>query len=319
MRGDIWIGDVVRALDAAQPGADKIAIARLLGFRLIPGGAAATEPTDRQPLLLADGPVEISTAGPVDRHADGPSPERGRPPTVPSTVDVPLLRPVGAVHRQRATLSGEGLARVEPAHAQASVPLPPLFAPGSAAAILQGALSRREHVGDIDPAPLIQSLSRGRPVARIPRKPILTLRHGVEVLVDLGPGMLAFRRDQEEVMRRIVEVAGRESVRFRYFATTPALGVGPEGRWSWRPYPGPERGFTVLLLSDLGLGSRPDERRDRPEDWLALAEQVTRAQGELVAFLPFPSDRRPAWSASTPIRILTWDRVTTVADARRRP
>ncbi|MFE9628964.1 hypothetical protein [Streptomyces sp. NPDC006527] len=319
MRGDIWIGDVVRALDAVEPGADKAAIARLLGFRLIPDDAAPAEQADPQPVSLDDRPAEIATAGPMDRHADGPSPERGRPPTVPSSADVPLLRPVGAVHRQRATLPAESLDRVEPVHTRASVPLPPLFAPGSTAAILQGALSRRERVGDIDLAPLIRSLSRGKPVARIPRRPVLTLRHGVEVLVDLGPGMVAFRRDQEDVMRRMVEVIGPELVRFRYFATTPAHGVGPEGRWSWRPYPGPERGSTVLLLSDLGLGSQPDERRDRPEDWLALAAQVTRAQGELVAFLPFPPDRRPAWSASVPIRILSWDRVTTVADARRRP
>lgn len=319
MRGDIWIGDVLRALDAVEPDADEVTIARLLGFRLIPGEATPTEPADPQTVSLAVDPTQTSTAGPIDRPADGPSPQRARPPTVPSSADVPLLRPVGAVHRQRATLSAESLSRAEPAHARASVPLPPLFAPGSAAAILQGALSRREHVGDIDLAPLIRSLTRGKPVTRIPRRPALTLRHGVEILVDLGPGMVAFRRDQEEVVERILDVIGRESVRIRYFATTPALGVGPEGRWSWRPYPGPERGSTVLLLSDLGLGSRPDKHRDRPEDWHALAAQVTRAQGELVAFLPFPPDRRPTWSASAPIRILTWDRVTTVTDARRRP
>ncbi|WP_405834921.1 hypothetical protein [Streptomyces sp. NBC_01176] len=199
------------------------------------------------------------------------------------------------------------------------MPLPPLFAPRSEAAILQGAMSRREHIGEIDVAPLIRALSYGEPVARIPRRSALTLRHGVEILVDLGPGMVAFRRDQEALMRRMTEVIGRESVRFRYFASTPARGVGPDGRWSWRPYSGPERGATVVLLSDLGLGIRPGERRDRSEHWTHLAAKVTQAQGELVAFLPFPPDRRPAWSRSAPIRILTWDRVTTVADARRRP
>lgn len=316
MKGDIWLGDVLRAWHAADAGADRAAIARLLGFRLSRDDTTVTAHEPRPP-SRADTPGEIAVTDSAHRRAEGPSPDLGTPPTMPPSTGVPLLRPVGVVHRQRAVLQGEVLA--EPAPARPAVPLPPLFSPGTAAAILHGALSRREFIGEIDLAPLIRALSYGEPVARLHRRPALTLRHGVEILVDLGPGMVAFRRDQEDVIRRMVEVIGRESVRLRYFASTPAHGVGPDGRWSWRPYPGPERGATVVLLSDLGLGSRPDERRDRPEDWLDLAAKVTRAQGELVVFLPFPPDRRPAWAGSAPLRILTWDRVTTVADARRRP
>lgn len=318
MKHDIWIGDVLRALHAADAGTDPAAIARLLGFRLSRDGAPAA-PDEPWPALPDDGPGDFETAEPAHRRTERPPRDRSTPPAVSPSTEVPLLRPVGTVHSRRATLEGESLARVEAAHARAAVPLPPLFAPGSEAAILQGAVSRRKKTGEVDLAPVIRALSYGEPVARIPRRPALTLRHGVEVLVDLGPGMVAFRRDQEVLMRRMTEVIGRESVRFRYFASTPASGVGPDGRWSWRPYPGPERGATVVVLSDLGLGSRPAERRDRPEHWLDLAAKVTRAQGELVAFLPFPPNRRPAWSHSAPIRFLTWDRVTTVADARRRP
>ena len=318
MKGDVWIGDVLRALHAANAGTDPASIARLLGFRLSRDTIPAA-PDEPRPAPGEDGSGDFVTAQPAYRRTEGPPPGRSTPSAVPPSTEVPLLRPVGTVHSRRATLQGESLARVEPVQARATVPLPPLFAPGSETAILQGAVSRREQIGEVDLTPLIRALAHGEPVARIPRRPALTLRHGVEILVDLGPGMVAFRRDQEVLMRRMTEVIGRESVRFRYFASTPSRVFGPYGRWSWRPYPGPARGATVVLLSDLGLGSRPGERRDRPEHWLDLAAKVTRVQGELVAFLPFPPDRRPAWSHSAPIRFLTWDRVTTVADARRRP
>jgi hypothetical protein len=143
----------------------------------------------------------------------------------------------------------------------------------------------------------------------------LTLRHRVEILVDLGTGMMPFRFDQAELVRRAVQVIGREAVRIKYFADSPAYGVGPAGHDGWRPHRASDA--TVLLLSDLGLGG--SRRWGSGKDWLRLAEQVGRAGGEVVAFIPYPRHRWPGWLLTSPIRALVWDRGTTVAHARRRP
>jgi hypothetical protein len=216
------------------------------------------------------------------------------------------------------------LDRVLPLARPPAVLIPPplpdsLFRPEWTRAILSGSLSRPRY-GGLDLDLLVREVARRQPLLRLPRHPVPTLVHGVQVLVDRGERMLPFAADQERLVEQIRTVAGRESVEVLSFDGFPGRGAGVGSRRLWRPYPehgAPRRGAVVAVLTDLGagasvLGSRPGS----PAEWLALTERLGRTGNPLVVFMPYqpelvPGDLRRAMT------LLHWDRRTGAGDVRR--
>ena len=321
MNSGIWIGDVLRALSATD-GANRNEVLALLGFAA-PGdhgpGSAPAPDLDREQATGGRGPLEVAAARPGESP---PSPRSARasqdsPP--PRAAAFPLLTPVRAGAVRQAGLAGVSLAPLTDDHFLPVLPHYPLFARQSARAILQAALSRQVEEGPLDLTALVETVARGKPVTALRKRPVPTLRFGVQILVDLSSAMEPFLRDQEQVTEQITRMLGREKVRLGYFAYSPLRGTGPGPEWTWRPYQAPRRRTPILLLSDLGIGGPlRDFRASTYGEWRDFAGLAHENDSEVVAFVVYPPDRWPAWLPAL-MRPVTWDRRTTArtAGARR--
>ncbi len=193
-------------------------------------------------------------------------------------------------------------------------PLAPLLTERSSTAILNAALTtlvRDDGEPDIDA--LVDAFARGIPLTRLPRAPRPTLRFGVQVLVDQGDGMQPYRRDQQELARRITGLVGAELTQIRYFADAPNRGTGPASPRTWQPYRPPSPGTRVLLVSDLGVGGPLlHPWRASVAEWYQVCHEIVRAGCTVLALVPYPVTRVPP--ELTPLlAALTWDRTTTVS------
>ncbi|MEV6109111.1 hypothetical protein AB0M28_31060 [Streptomyces sp. NPDC051940] len=321
MTGDIWLGDLVRAARStgARTAADHARIAALLGLgpagpapgaALTPAGARRGLRPERSP-----GPAGAAGGLPPD-PAPAAVPGDGSRPQPADGVQV--LQAVGraAAH--------PGSWRSDPLPVAAAVgsepPHLPLLAPRSTAAVLHAALSRTRPEGEPDVEAAAHRIARGRPVAHIPRRPLPTLRYGVQILADVSASMEPFARDVHDVIAAVQAVAGPARTRVRWFSDVPGRGAGDGQRATWGPYRPPQPGTQVLILSDLGAGGPfLNPWRAAPAEWRLTVRQIQQAGCRAVAFVPLPRHRWPHWIRGV-LPAVVWDRGTTVGqvlEARR--
>jgi hypothetical protein len=200
-------------------------------------------------------------------------------------------------------------------HAQAPPP-PRLFGPPSGRAILSSALSTSIPEGDVDVERIIETLSEAQPVLELPRQLSATLRRGVQLLVDHGPGMVPFRADQEMFVTDLDDVLSDDRLEVLRFVGCPSRGVlaGPDDRWTdWRP---PPPGTPVLAVTDAGLGGSPlDPAWASPDEWLEFAHHVRDEGSDLFALVPWQASRWPPALARA-MTLLHWSERTTVGEVR---
>lgn len=316
MRPQIWLADAVRALEVARTESEREQVLHMLGLA---GGVPRTGDSVPPP-LHAPAPEPLSDAR-REEPGDGPRTEQAPRPGyegsgTDATADLPLLHPARVESTGGPPEPAEPLAR--PTAQRSPLPHLPLFVPHWTSAILRAMLSRQVPEGPVDIPALIDVLAHGRPVTRLPRRPVQTLRYGVQVLVDRSPGMQPFRRDQNHLVRRIRAVVGSDLVEVGYFSGLPQHGTGPGARWTRTEYTPPESGRRILLLSDLGLGGPPDHfHRGTRDDWEEFVRLVTRAGCSAVALTPYPPGRWPDWMTRL-LPLVSWDRTTTASRARVR-
>lgn len=204
---------------------------------------------------------------------------------------------------------------------------PSLFVERWRRALLTTVLSTSTHDGPVDAEAVVRRVGRGDALLELPRLPLPTMRHGVQLLVDRRPGMRPYAEDQERLRRHIGQVAGQDGLRIAWFSGCPARGLEPEQRseadiadgFNWEPevYAPPEQRVPVLLLSDLGIGAvgTCPERADQHE-WVEFARRVRTNGNRLLAFVPFPTSRWPR-QLSRLMTLVEWDRSTSVGVIRR--
>lgn len=319
---EIWIGDVIgawRALGAHTP-EEKRLIAQALGFQW----TGAEEGT----------PLPI--AGSRDAHAgESPAPASSAPivelpdssedwsPAAPALEPMPLSMSVSRRAAGGQTMSGriqpgEPLERERPEHVTARPPHDPLFRPGWARAILGTACATRVDDGPVDVERLVHALASCQPIATLPRASLLSLRRGMQLLVDRADSLTPFWRDIRDLVVRLRAVVGRDRSQVLYFAGAPQLGAGPGGRSTWRPPPAPpSAGTPVILITDFGAARR-DAGQPRVSEavWLAFLAHVRACGCPVVAFSPYPIERWPA-AVVKQVHAIWWDRSTTVTSALR--
>lgn len=206
----------------------------------------------------------------------------------------------------------DGLLRPDRKLMAQSPPYTPLLARSSAAALLEAALSGRAPDGDVEIEHAVELLARGLPLAALPRRMRRTLRHGVQILVDHGPAMELFARDQVQLCARVEALVGTDKTGLLHFAHAPLRGAGPGPLWTWEAYRPPPRDSAVLLLSDCGvIGPPGDQDRSTPAEWRRFAELVRGNGARPLALLPVPEQRVPEWLSGL-MPVLCWDRGTTV-------
>lgn len=190
--------------------------------------------------------------------------------------------------------------------------LEPLFSPASTRGLLTAALQTRRDDGRVNLEEVLVRLSSGMPLSRLPMEFVPTLGRGVQVLVDKSESMLPFARDQKEVLVQLRRVVGRERVKVDAVTecSDPAL-----VRWGLRQ-PIPPRGAPLLLLTDLGIGwGAYGESKSSVDAWLKFARWSLQRGWLVVVFVPYPPTRWPKALLSL-MRIIQWDRSTTVASVR---
>ncbi|MFG2776922.1 hypothetical protein ACGFY7_03570 [Streptomyces prunicolor] len=314
---DIWFGDLARAVSAVGASDPETlrAVADLLGFT--PTGE--TGRTTQQDGEVDEQLPQLPYPAPP---SDGDTDTSGLPlfrPTPPvtdltSSGEGPrLLTPVAREPRPPTAWATPSL----PPASRATHPAPrlPLLAPRSARAIVQAAVSRHEADWDVDIERAVARLAKGLPLRTLPRLPAATLRFGAQVLVDRGPGMQPFHRDQDELSTLIASTVGREATEVLYFEDSPLRGTGLEAHWTWGEYAPPPPGTRVLILSDLGIGGPPPPSRGGRAAWERFFSLLAQARCTAVVFVPYPPRRWPDW-ATRLVRMVPWDRTTTVGWVR---
>ncbi|MFD4138642.1 hypothetical protein [Streptomyces sp. NPDC058572] len=340
-RGCTWLGDLALALETIAPQDEGTArrIARLLGL----GPSSTTGPQDTGPAWSADAPPEHTAATAAGKGPELPATGEERGSTVPTMLEGLALDPedpgqYGAVDAG-AVGGGTGHPRLSPLETLPAWPRgwsrpgvgrpdrelmsrrpthTPLLAPLSTAALLEAALAGTAPEGEVEIETTVDFLARGLPLTDLPRRMLRTLRHGVQILVDHGPAMQLFSRDQMQLCERVEALVGKEKTELLRFAYAPLRGAGKGPFWTWRTYQPPPRGSAVLLLSDCGtIGPPGDHRRSRPAEWREFAAEVRRHGARPLGLLPLPRDRFPAWLPAT-MPVFAWDRGTTVGHVTAR-
>jgi hypothetical protein len=205
--------------------------------------------------------------------------------------------------------------RVE--HALFRPPYESLFETRWTRALVGAVTATRAEDGPIDLTAVIQSLARCRPLLNLPRRKILTLRKGVQLVLDYSESMMPFFRDMEELARRIVEIVGRDRTTILKIYGDILRKRNWRKKSNWLLEGGaPPPAVPLLIVSDLGL-TRDAVLRDgtRPWGWMEIAQRLSRSECDVAAIVPLPLSRVPA-ALLRSVNILSWDRSTTVLQAR---
>lgn len=194
------------------------------------------------------------------------------------------------------------------------LPLEPLLRPDWTRAILSMALSTQDPEGAIDVEAIVEHWVRGEHLPELPRRPSLTLRRGVQVLVDRSQSMTLFSRDRLWLQQAICRVVGEDRTKIFNFAGCPSLGVSQGSRrQGLKHYQLPAIGTPVVLLTDFGL-AKPylfGDDQVSLEEWVAFCRKVGQAGCPLLAFVPYAPSRWPQ-KLSKLVIMVQWDRTTTV-------
>ena len=194
-------------------------------------------------------------------------------------------------------------------------PFQPLFEPSWTRAILSISLATPGEHGPVDLHRVVERVSRGAAITRLPRKIVPTLRKGVQVLVDRGAGMVPFARDADALVREIVLVAGRETP-VLHFRGLPSGGVVDLKHRIELPYEVPPAGVPVALITDFGIGVDPfDTNRPASDDWVEFLRSVRRTDSPVIAFVPYRR-QRCARAIAALVTIIEWDRRTSLTRIR---
>ena len=151
---------------------------------------------------------------------------------------------------------------------------------------------------------LIEQVVCCKPLRQIQRARKMSLRLGVQVLIDWGKGMVPYRRDQKWLVDELRRHVGRDTVRvwlFREALPTEYEPDSAEARWS-----PPAKGTPVLIVSDLGLYGDALESPSE-EEWLVFAELLDKNGNPAIVLNPHHRDRYAA-TIHHRLTILPWDR-----------
>jgi hypothetical protein len=194
-------------------------------------------------------------------------------------------------------------------------PLPehnPLLVPIWTRAIITKLLSVEADEGSPDILKLIKIISENQPLRQIPRKSYPTLRRGVQILIDIGPGLVPYIRDQISLLERLEHIVGTDLVEVWDFIGTPLKYSVSHDESLGSKYELPSSGTPILMLTDLGITIPPFATEvTSVDDWIEFAHCVHEAECPLLALTPYDSTRWPN-ALKDQIEIIKWDRETTV-------
>lgn len=212
--------------------------------------------------------------------------------------------------------SVQAMSESEEAASLESPPIDSLLNPRWTRSILHQALSIADQDSAIDIERTVEQLARAEPLLNFPRARRMKLRGGVQVLLDLNESMRPYTEDQQNMLQDIKRITMAQMVSQWYFKRYPSQGVSRDVFSERMTYSTPPPGTSVLLLTDLGVGRRNHNLRERVKEWRWFSEQVYKAGSSLVAFVPFQTERVEP-SLRRLMAVVPWDRATTTAMVKR--
>lgn len=193
----------------------------------------------------------------------------------------------------------------------------PLLAPIWTRAIITKILSVDASYGVPDIQKLVEIISHNRPLDQIPRRLLPTLRKGVQVLIDNGPGLVPFLRDQMSLLEQLKLVVGPDRVQIWEFVGTPLKHAVSIGTSNVQGYRLPAPGTPLLMLTDLGIAVPPFEVEvTAPDEWLEFVHYVRQAGYRLQVLTPY-APIRYSRALKRLMKIIQWDRGTSVSTVLR--
>jgi len=264
-----------------------------------------------------------------------PPPQPGTPtPRAPERIhDQPLKAGVVSEqgHPRRSTLSPLGTREVpRPAwlsdvqaiqsrarEATRAMQPPPIFQPTLSRAIFSAALATWVEEGEFDLPRVVHAVAYLHPLRVIPRTMLRTLRRGVHLLLDTGPGMEPFEDDLARFEVDLTSLLSSGQVERFYFSQCPGRGVRhalQTRRLRWRA---PPRGMPVLILSDFGLSGSPfDEDRASVVEWQRFIREVHADGHPVVGLTPVRPSRWPVGLAEA-LTLIHWAERTAASTVDR--
>ena len=207
---------------------------------------------------------------------------------------------------QSAVIQDRRMSDRSPSEAQPVAPLESLFASGRVRAIIRELATRTTHTGPVDVAAAVRRIARGDAIDRVPRRPLSSLGHTVQLLFDAGPLMVPFARDKQQLVATATRVLGRDRLRVADFIGTPLQGVRAQRQVRWEGLRWPDRRSAVVVVSDLGTGGERAETDHRAAEWLRFLHDAHARGLRTFALIPYPADRWPQMAAAFSTS-LTWD------------
>ncbi|MEV0678892.1 hypothetical protein AB0I60_20480 [Actinosynnema sp. NPDC050436] len=302
--GEVWLGDLVRALVALRAGGDPVdaglagRVRRMLDLDVSP---APGEPAPRLRAVPVDPPGRPA-AGPDPLRAPTPAPDPAPSRAAPAGGGGQVVQRLWTDPPHRPWQTARVLPRAD---ARAVVPVPhtPLFRPRATAAIVHEMCARALPDGDVDVDRLVAALARQHPVTGLPLRTRRTLRFGVHLVLDRGEAMYPFHADQRHLGEVVREVVGRDVTKTTVVVDTPRNVRAGERL--------PEPGRPVVVVSGFGIRSGTA----RVADWQRYAAALRDRGSPPVALVPFPRHRLPGWLCAL-MPVVVWDRDTTARAVR---
>jgi hypothetical protein len=260
---------------------------------------------------VVDAPIAVPTGEPAAMEEPLSRPRAVVPDIVPgpSEASLRILDPVAdAVLSESSTSPEPYLVGVRvldgetpPTEARS---IEPLLRPGTQASTTRALVVTPDANGPVDVDRAVDALAARRALEGLPRRRSWRVSRDIIVLVDLGPGMDAFREDSDQLVAGLVRVAGSAAVRTAGFVGRPLPVLRRVGVF---------RATNVVVLTDLGESrlATPEERHRHR--WIELADALDAAEARAVLLVPWERDRWPT-EIRARLPLATWDRTSTVGD-----
>lgn len=312
-RGDIGLGDLAHAIcDLDLDNKHHLHLAaRCLGFE------GVAHPDNSRPQTAVDARMRRHTAQKSKQT-------RRRRAFAPPESDI-TPEPEGGVLTSTLVPRPPAVAQSPPDWLQHAEPEPPkqpritrqpLLLKNRTAGLLKAAMAVRRPGRLLDMPRLIDQVVAGRPLLELPRLPVGSLEHGVDLLCDYGESMQPFYADLQDLGESLVRLLGSTNCRLFEYETDPGRAIA----WSaadnplpWRP----KASRPLLLATDFGRGNpRGLRQRLRPAIWRAFLHRTRQAGVPVLACSPLPPATWPRWLGHD-VKVIHWDPRTRASSVSR--
>lgn len=186
-----------------------------------------------------------------------------------------------------------------------------LFIPNWTKSILCEILSFLHEDGPLDSVEAVNKLASFEIFDRMPKLKIKRLFNKCQILFDVGIGMTPFLKDCRELISLLKLLFGKEYIEVLFFRDCPIFGVETESNFEIKSFEPPYRDTVIILLTDLGIANPTFSiRRSSPDDWFEFLKLIRNTGSNVVALVPYPSNRWPKPLINL-LPIIQWDRWTT--------